>query len=81
MDEIRFRTLMHEAIGDEPMQPWLATAVRGGDRLRGSVWNPTSCDGAVDSASHDCVRATNAISSARRRLVDTTAATGPPGHA
>lgn len=29
MDETRFRALMHTAIGDEPMQPWLATTVRG----------------------------------------------------
>jgi hypothetical protein len=28
MDESRFRSLMHVAIGDEPMQPWLTTAVR-----------------------------------------------------
>jgi hypothetical protein len=28
MDESRFRALMHVAIGDEPMQPWLTTAVR-----------------------------------------------------
>jgi hypothetical protein len=28
MDETRFRALMHVAIGDEPMQPWLTTAVR-----------------------------------------------------
>ncbi len=28
MDETRFRALMHTTIGDEPMQPWLATTVR-----------------------------------------------------
>jgi hypothetical protein len=28
MDESRFRALMHVAIGGEPMQPWLTTAVR-----------------------------------------------------
>ena len=28
MDETRFRALMHATIGDEPMQPWLATTVR-----------------------------------------------------
>ncbi len=28
MDESRFRDLMREAIGDEPMPPWLASAVR-----------------------------------------------------
>jgi hypothetical protein len=28
MDETRFRALMHATIGDEPMQPWVATAVR-----------------------------------------------------
>ena len=28
MDEDRFRSLMHIAIGDEPMQPWLTAAVR-----------------------------------------------------
>lgn len=28
MDESRLRSLMHEAIGDQPMQPWLPTAVR-----------------------------------------------------
>jgi len=31
MDESRFRALMHEAIGDEPIRPWLTAAVR--DRL------------------------------------------------
>ena len=29
MDETRFRALMHAAIGDQAMQPWLPTAVRG----------------------------------------------------
>jgi hypothetical protein len=28
MNETRFRALMHATIGDEPMQPWVATAVR-----------------------------------------------------
>jgi hypothetical protein len=28
MDKTRFRSLMHEAIGDQPMQPWLPAAVR-----------------------------------------------------
>ena len=28
MDETRFRALMHATMGDEPMQPWLTTAVR-----------------------------------------------------
>ena len=28
MDQTRFRALMHDVIGDEPMQPWLTTGVR-----------------------------------------------------
>jgi hypothetical protein len=28
IDETRFRALMHTTIGDEPMQPWVATAMR-----------------------------------------------------
>lgn len=28
MNDTRFRSLMHEAIGDQPMQPWLPAAVR-----------------------------------------------------
>jgi hypothetical protein len=28
MDETRFRALMHASMGDEPMQPWVAAAVR-----------------------------------------------------
>ncbi|HEY8815525.1 MAG TPA: hypothetical protein VIP57_10555 [Candidatus Dormibacteraeota bacterium] len=42
MDESRFRALMHVAIGDDPMQPWLATAVRSrlAEPPRGQIARP-----------------------------------------